>query len=119
MSQPTGSGESVSANYVAVAGFHAVPDSDGDLIREIMDNCTQVANTDQRDTDADGYGNICDPDFDNNLVINFTDLGYLKSQFFTADADADLDANGSVNFTDLGILKSMFFQSPGPSGLVP
>jgi hypothetical protein len=78
-----------------------------------------VTNPLQRDTDRDGYGNYCDPDFDNNGTIDFADLAYLKSKFFTSDTDADLDGDDKVDFADLAILKSMFFNPPGPSGLVP
>lgn len=94
-------------------------DTDADGYPDVVDNCTLVINTTQRDTDKDGHGNYCDPDFDNNGNVDFSDLAYLKSQFFAPDADADLDGNGTVDFADLAILKSMFFGSPGPSGLVP
>ena len=94
-------------------------DSDGDGVVDASDNCTLVANPAQRDTDGDNYGNFCDPDFDNDLVVNADDLAYMKSVFFTADPDADLNGNGNVNAADLTILKDMFFDAPGPSGLVP
>ena len=94
-------------------------DSDGDGFDDEVDNCTQVVNPDQRDTDADGYGNLCDADLDNDGTVNFTDLGEMKSVFFTADANADLDGSGFVNFADLGIMKASFFEAPGPSGRVP
>lgn len=84
-----------------------------------MDNCTQTVNLDQRDTDRDGFGNTCDPDFDNNLIVNATDLATFKTRFFTADPDADLNGDGFVNAADLAILKTFFFKPPGPSGLVP
>ena len=72
---------------------------------------------DQRDTDADGIGNSCDADLDNNCAINFLDLGILKSVFFSVgDQDADLDGDGAVNFLDLGVMKATFFGPPGPSG---
>ena len=90
-------------------------DVDSDGIYDSQDNCINVANADQRDTDGDGYGNICDADFNNDGVTNFIDLGTMSSMFFTADANTDLDGNGSVNFADLGLLKSMFFLAPGPS----
>jgi len=94
-------------------------DTDGDGIPDSADNCTLVANADQRDTDGDNYGNICDPDFDQSGLVNAADLFTFKANFFTADPDADLDGSGLVNAADLFIFKSMFFQAPGPSGLAP
>ena len=94
-------------------------DADSDVVADSVDNCTLVANPAQRDTDGDGYGNYCDPDFDNNLVVNAADLAYFKTMFFTSDPEADLNGNGVVNAADLAILKTMFFKPPGPSGLVP
>ncbi len=110
---------STSLGFVLASGFWATPDSDGEGILDFMDNCTEVFNLDQRDTNGDGYGNLCDPDLNNDGVINFADLGLMKSVFFSANADADLDGNGAVNFLDLSLLKSMFFGPPGPSSLVP
>ena len=43
----------------------------------------------------------------------------MRSVFFSADANADLDGDGVVNFLDLGQLRSRFFQAPGPSGTAP
>ncbi|MEL7451022.1 MAG: thrombospondin type 3 repeat-containing protein [Pseudomonadota bacterium] len=97
----------------------APADTDSDGVADDVDNCTQVANADQRDTNGDGFGNICDADLDNDGSINFSDLGLLKSVFFSNDADADLDGDGAVNFTDLGLMKQSFFGPPGPSGQVP
>lgn len=93
-------------------------DSDADTVFDALDNCSEELNLDQRDTNGDGFGNICDPDLNNDLVINFLDLGQMKAVFFSADADADLDGDGAVNFIDLGIMKSRFFGEPGPSGTV-
>jgi hypothetical protein len=36
-------------------------DVDGDGVFDQFDNCTEVANTDQLDTDGDGLGDACDP----------------------------------------------------------
>jgi hypothetical protein len=102
----------------AEATLSAIGDADADGLLDNADNCTLVPNADQRDTNADGYGNACDPDLDDNGTVNFADAGLMKSVFFSADPDADLDGNGSVNFVDLGTLKEFFFQAPGPSGLV-
>lgn len=102
-----------------VENLPALADSDADSVFDAVDNCTLEPNTDQRDTNGDGFGNICDPDLNDDLVVNFLDLGQMKSGFFTADEDADLDGDGSVNFVDLGIMKARFFGAPGPSGQVP
>jgi len=106
---------------VAYGSDPLVPDTDADsdVVADSVDNCSLVANPVQRDTDSDGYGNYCDPDFDNNLVVNAADLAYFKAKFFSADPEADLNGNGVVNAADLAILKTMFFKPPGPSGLVP
>jgi hypothetical protein len=55
-------------------------DSDGDGVLDIDDNCPQLANPDQLDTDSDGAGNVCDPDDDNDGVPDDVDnfpLGYV------------------------------------------
>jgi hypothetical protein len=94
-------------------------DTDEDGIADEDDNCTLVPNADQRDTNGDGFGNICDPDLDNDGITNFIDLGTMRSVFFSADPDADFNGDGVVNFVDLGIMRSLFFQPPGPSGVAP
>jgi glucose/arabinose dehydrogenase len=105
----------VAALAAARPGIAADTDADG--IDDQQDNCSMVANPDQLDTNADDYGNACDPDFDGNLVVDFTDLGTMKQRFFTTDADTDLTGDGSVNFDDLATLKEMMFEPPGPSGV--
>jgi hypothetical protein len=94
-------------------------DTDGDGVIDVKDNCTLVPNPDQRDVDNDGFGSICDPDFNNDMRINILDLAYLKANFLSTDALADLNGDGIVNLEDLAIMKSMFLQSPGPAGTLP
>lgn len=36
-------------------------DLDGDGLVNALDNCGSVANTDQKDADGDGFGDVCDP----------------------------------------------------------
>ena len=103
----------------AITTVNALTDTDGDTVFDHLDNCTLIGNTDQRDTDNDGYGNACDPDFDNNLIVNASDLAFFKTKFFTSDPDADLNGDGVVNAADLATLKIFFFKPPGPSALVP
>jgi hypothetical protein len=101
---------------MASTTWTSLQDADGDGVPDDSDNCTLAPNADQRDTDGDQYGNICDPDFNNNGVVNGGDLAYLKQKFFSSDPDADMNGDGIVNSVDLGLFKSFFFKSPGPSG---
>lgn len=108
---------------VAVELFPGVADPDRDGISDLSDNCVQVANADQRDTDTDRIGNACDPDIArrNDCLVNFADLNTLKSAFFSTPAapqwnpDADFNGDNSVNFGDLEVMKNAFFGPPGPS----
>ncbi|MBT8143442.1 MAG: hypothetical protein KJO55_02010, partial [Gammaproteobacteria bacterium] len=98
----------------------AVGDADFDGVSDDVDNCTDVANPGQEDSNGDGIGNICDADLTGfggleDCIVNFLDLTAMKSAFFSADADADLDSSGFVNFADLTIMKNQFFGPPGPS----
>jgi YVTN family beta-propeller protein len=93
-------------------------DTDGDAVADPFDNCLEAANAEQLDTDDDGFGNICDADFDQSCGVDFTDLGELKAAFFqTGDLVEDMNGDGSVNFADLGLLKPAMFLPPGPSGV--
>jgi hypothetical protein len=96
-------------------------DTDLDGIGDDVDNCTEVPNANQRDTNADGYGNLCDSDLDNDHDVDAADLVLMKSVFFTSDPDADLDGDGTVNFLDLGRMGGTFGALPGPtcSGCLP
>jgi hypothetical protein len=94
-------------------------DTDGDGFDDNNDNCTLTANPLQADSDGDFLGNMCDGDFDNDMAINFSDLGIMRASFFTADPLTDLNSDGTTNFIDLGLLRTMFFAVPGPTGTDP
>jgi subtilisin-like proprotein convertase family protein len=95
----------------------ACVDGDGDAVCDATDNCTQVANANQRDADGDGIGSLCDADFNQDGVVNFADLATMKASFFKTGADlvTDLNGDGVVNFADLAILRKGMFKPPGPA----
>lgn len=93
-------------------------DGDGDGIFDDADNCRQLSNPAQTDTDGDGFGNRCDPDLNNDLVVNFLDLQQLSERFLSTDAEADFDGDGSVNFVDVAIFADFYLLAPGPGAQV-
>jgi hypothetical protein len=109
--------------YTAVVFSMDCPDSDGDGICDYKDNCNEVATRFVDDSDGDGYGNACDPDFDNTGSVGQSDYERLISHWGQAlgdpeyDALVDLDGNGGIGVSDYGIFLSYWEQAPGPSGL--
>jgi len=106
-----------SGNFYDNVSLAAAMDTDADGVVDDADNCTEVANPQQIDSNGDGFGNVCDADLNNDCNINFLDLGQMKAVFFSNNPDADLTGDGAVNFIDLGIMKAEFFAAPGPSAL--
>ncbi|NNF15862.1 MAG: hypothetical protein HKN70_03900, partial [Gammaproteobacteria bacterium] len=90
------------------------PDADGDTVADPVDNCQLVANTDQRDSDFDGFGNLCDADLNNDNIVNFTDVFLFSDVFLDSDPDADFNGDGIVNFLDIFVLQAGFLLAPGP-----
>ena len=84
-----------------------------DSIAQNIDNCIGVPNQDQRDTDGDGYGNACDPDLNNDNLVNFADLALFKTLFGSVDVNADFNGDGIVDYEDLELIRGMFGQAPG------
>lgn len=101
-------------------------DADGDGIADGQDDCTLVSNADQRDTDSDGYGNVCDPDYNGDGRVGIPDFNLIRSQFgkrsgVDADFDPNVDHNGDgvIGLPDFNVLRSYFGGVPGPSGTLP
>jgi hypothetical protein len=46
------------------------PDTDGDGVPDVNDNCDDHANADQSNIDGDGRGDACDPDMDGDGHAN-------------------------------------------------
>jgi hypothetical protein len=103
----------------------SITDTDTDGVPDIYDNCSTIANGaaqtagvgNQVDADGDGFGNICDTDYDQDGATLGTDLGILKTAFGTVNPIVDVDNDGAVLGSDLSTLKSNYGQVPGPSGI--
>jgi CxxC motif-containing protein (DUF1111 family) len=101
----------------------AVADTDGDGVNDANDNCTLVYNPDQRDTDGDDYGSLCDGDLNNDGNTNTQDLSLYKQASRTSlgdanyNADADFNGDGRINTLDLNIYRGLHRKPPGPAGL--
>ncbi|MEM9387459.1 MAG: integrin alpha [Pseudomonadota bacterium] len=92
-------------------------DLDRDGIADVEDNCQLAVNGDQRDSNGDGYGNLCDADLDDSCVVAPADWLLMRDVLGTADADADLDGNGRVDLQDARRLFDHRGLAPGPSGV--
>jgi hypothetical protein len=107
-------------------------DRDGDGIADPSDNCLDLANPDQRDTDGDDYGNLCDGDLDNDGVVT-TSWGVTTPPSARGDVEEiqltvqasgyvnhqDLDGDSDVDADDVSIASHRLFFPPGPSGHHP
>lgn len=89
-------------------------DTDADGVADINDNCLLISNSDQTDTDDDGYGNPCDADFNNDCIINFLDVALFTNEFLGMAPLFDLNLDGVVNFLDYAELTGDFLGMPGP-----
>jgi uncharacterized protein (TIGR03790 family) len=106
--------------------LHPAPrpaDRDGDGIPDERDDCLWMPDPDQRDTDGDGFGNLCDPDLDGNGVVEggegaASDLARLERAMRTGlyVPDPDLDGDGRIDARDMGIAQLYLHLPPGPSG---
>jgi hypothetical protein len=100
-------------------------DTDADGIPDVLDKCVLDSRNAAAtcDTDQDGYGNVCDGDFNQSQVVNTIDATpatILPPYPITPTPNGnDMDCSGVVNADDY----TMFFVpnfvagGPGPSGL--
>lgn len=121
---------SVTTGWMLVAGTVFAQDSDGDGVDDSIDNCIDVSNGPltpnihapfiQRDADSDGFGNACDPDFNNDCVVDSADEAYWSTVVFSPDPVGDIHPRGGdgiVNFGDRAVIVDYIdnCKVPGPS----
>jgi len=100
---------------------YADVDTDNDGIIDSEDNCVDVYNPDQRDTNQDGYGNICDPDLDNDGDVTSDDGDIVEAAYGLTpespewDSDTDLNGDDIIDMSDVIIWSDMYGDPPGPS----
>jgi hypothetical protein len=99
------------------------PDADSDGIQFTCDNCTARFNPDQIDTDGDGCGNACDPDFNQDGVVGAGDFGRLVVNFGSTvpPASPNIDMapqplDHLIGSADWFVLAASYGKAPGPSG---
>ena len=94
-------------NFEGVSGFlkefsiaacykgEVLSDSDLDMIADIDDNCPNIANTDQLDSDANGIGDICDINSQGNFTISKKDVTCIgkRNGEITINATAQFSYN--------------------------
>ena len=73
-----------------------VADEDEDTVPDASDNCPEIANSDQTDTDGDGAGDACDDDDDNDNILDGDDNCPVNAN----SGQEDLDQDGLGNVCD-------------------
>ena len=115
------------------------PDSDGDGVKNLVDNCMAKSNGPnfqgfQTDYDLDGFGQECDGDLNQTGTTNVADFVIFGAAFgedcnfvepgnactnASYNALADMNASGGVNVADFVLFGANFLLgTPGPSGLL-
>ena len=75
-------------------------DGDGDGICDRIDNCVEVSNADQTNTDGDPFGDICDDDDDNDGADDDREVECETEPLDAASAPVDTDADGKCDPRD-------------------
>jgi hypothetical protein len=97
----------------------SAPDSDGDGVPDLIDNCSAVANPTQDDTDGDDCGNLCDADYNNDGIAGFADLAEFFNAFGSTDEEKvhrDPVSGETPGYPEHGFWVKAFGTVPGPSG---
>jgi len=105
--------------FSLAAGAGSITDTDTDLIPDVFDNCSTVANgpgdnLNQTDDDSDGFGTTCDCDYTQDNIVLGDDIVGLFGAFNTASALHDNTGDGIVLGDDIVVCFGQFNGPPGP-----
>jgi len=75
-------------------------DSDSDFVADVKDNCPGIMNQYQLDSDTDGFGDVCDPDDDNDQMEDTFETFYGLDPYNANDDLLDLDNDGISNYDE-------------------
>jgi len=73
-------------------------DGDGDGWSDPCDNCTATPNVNQTNSEGDPLGDACDPDDDNDSVLDPDDCNPFDDQVWSRPSEVTIDGFDSVRF---------------------
>ncbi|MBT4070959.1 MAG: hypothetical protein HOE79_06955, partial [Euryarchaeota archaeon] len=77
-----------------------LPDSDDDGVADVDDNCPNISNNGQDNHDSDALGDICDPDDDNDSILDGVDSCELGATGWTSGVSTDYDGDGCNDLSE-------------------
>ncbi len=100
----------------------AATDTDGDGVDDSVDNCILIYNPDQWDSNGDGHGNECDPDINNDCIVDDADADLVEYHWFDPpvfgpggyNPDADFNNDGLIDIYDYVYVNYYWHGPPGP-----
>ncbi len=112
--------------------FEYTGDSDDDGVADIYDNCPDVPNPNQADSNSDGVGDACccvairgNIDNDPTDTIDIADLVYLADYMFSngpqplCPEESNIDGLGNLDISDLVFLVDYMFNNGPPPTACP
>lgn len=106
-------------------------DSDDDGITDDIDNCLEISNTDQMDSDDDSIGDLCDPyccgiagDANNDSIINILDVVHIIILLYKNGEEPQCYYEGDPNIDEIinildvvHVLNFLYKSGPAPNCL--